>query len=575
MSFLSLFAEFDFSSISTATIVTAVMILLIPIAFIAVVKAVASRYKKVAPNEVLVIYGRRSGGKSGKGFRIVAGGGSLILPIVEDSKTMSTEVFQVSLDEKSIPNQDNVPINVRGVATCKIDTTDEALQNAAQSFLGQTGEEIARCMKNILLGHLRSIIGKMDIGAILRNRDAFNRQVIEESTEELQRLGFRVVTLVIQEVTDALGYIEALGKKAVAEAIQDATIKVAEAEAGAKKKVSDATRDAEITVANNAVLVAEANKNRDVQSAQYKVLADTEIAKANQALAIATAQQEQTLKVKEAERDAAETEARIEVSRKEAERMEQELVATVIRPAEAEQKRTVIAAEAAKQKLVIEASAQAEASIAKAEGDKQAKTLEGQGEAAKMTAEAEGQAAMTRQTLLAKAEGEAAVTQKALMAEAEGQAAMKKLALLGEAEGTERLAEALAKLTDAGKLILILDRLPALTDHVGEALSKVMREMFSSVAAGLSNIDEIRIIDVGGNGNGLNQVAGIVPTTVFKTIAALGAQGIDIKALAAKIGIDITKVEEMLGAVMTGNKADSPAPATTTAEVAPTSKPKA
>jgi len=54
--------------------------------------------------------------------------------------------------------------------------------------------------------------------------------VVEESTEELRRLGIQIITLVIQEVTDEYGYIDALGKQSVAEAIRDANIKTAQAE---------------------------------------------------------------------------------------------------------------------------------------------------------------------------------------------------------------------------------------------------------------------------------------------------------------------------------------------------------
>ena len=64
--------------------------------------------------------------------------------------------------------------------------------------------------------------------------------MIEESTEELKRLGIQVITLVIQEVSDAHGYIDALGQKTVAEAKRDASIKVAQAEGETQQKTSDA-----------------------------------------------------------------------------------------------------------------------------------------------------------------------------------------------------------------------------------------------------------------------------------------------------------------------------------------------
>jgi flotillin len=517
------------------------MILLIALAFIIVIRVMASRYKKIPPNEVGIFYGRkyRSVDSDGKvhcrGFRVVAGGGALLWPVIEHFQPMSTAVTQVEIDEHDIPNKDNVKISAKGVATFKIETTQEALHNAAAAFLGKSDEELARIVRNILQGHLRSIIGKLNINEILRDRDAFNKKVVEESTEELKRLGIQIITLVIQEVTDEYKYIDALGKQSVAEAIRDANIKTAQAEAETKKQVSDCNREADITVASNAVKVAEAERDRDVKKAQFKATADTEKAKAEQAFGIAMADQEKTLKVKQAQRDAAEREAQIEVQTREAARKEQELEATVIKPAQADRARQVIEAEAAKQVAVTNAEAAREAAICRADGEKQARVFEGEGEAAK-----------TRAVMLAEAEGQAAKTKQALVAEAEGEAAKKGMVLKAEAEGTKQLAEALAKMTSDARMILILDRLPILMDRGGDAMSKVATSVFSSVAAPLGQIDEVRIIDVGGTGRGLDQFSSIVPNTVFKFLTALKAQGIDFKPLLSKLGIDIEDLDQML-----------------------------
>jgi flotillin len=517
------------------------MILLIAVAFVVVVWAMASRYKKIPPNQVGIFYGRRykyldaDGKMQCRGFRVVAGGGALLWPIIEHFQPMSTGVSQVEIDEHDIPNKDNVKISARGVATYKIETTQESLHNAAAAFLGKTEDELARIVRNILQGHLRSIIGKLNISEILRDRDAFNKKVVEESTEELRRLGIQIITLVIQEVTDEFHYIDALGKQSVAEAIRDANIKTAQAEAETKKKVSDATREADIQVASNAVQVAQAERDRDVKKAQFKTIADTERAKAEQAFGIALAEQEKTLKVRQAERDAAEKEAQIEVQCKEAARKEQELDATVVKLAQANRTKQVIDAEAAKQVAVTNAEASKEAAIRRAEGEKLARVYEGEGEASK-----------TKAVMLAQAEGEAAKTRQALVAQAEGEAAKKGMVLKAEAEGTKQLADALAKMTADARLILILDRLPGLLDRGGDAMSKVATSVFSSVAAPLGQIDEVRIIDMGGNGRGLDQFGSIVPNTVFKFLSALKVQGIDLKPLLGKLGISLEELEQLL-----------------------------
>jgi flotillin len=519
------------------------MILLIAVAFVVVVWAMASRYKKIPPNQVGIFYGRKykfltpDGKLECRGFRVVAGGGALLWPIIEHFQPMSTAVSQVEIDEHDIPNKDNVKISARGVATYKIETTEESLHNAAAAFLGKSDDELARIVRNILQGHLRSIIGKLNINEILRDRDAFNKNVVLESTEELHRLGIQIITLVIQDVTDEYGYIDALGKQSVAEAIRDANIKTSQAEAETKKKVSDANREADIQVAGNAVQVAQAERDRDVKKAQFRTIADTERAKAEQAFGIALAEQEKTLKVRQAERDAAEKEAQIEVQMKEAARKEQELAATVVKIAEANRTKQVIEAQAAKQVAVTNAEAASEAAIRRAEGERQARVYEGEGEASK-----------TKAVMLAQAEGEAAKTKQALLAQAEGEAAKKGMVLKAEAEGTKQLAEALAKMTADAKMILVLDRLPVLLDRGGDAMSKVATSVFSSVAAPLGQIDEVRIIDMGGNGRGLDQFGSVVPNTVFRFLSALKVQGIDLKPLLNKLGVNLEELEQLLTA---------------------------
>ena len=517
------------------------MILLVAAAFVIVLRVMASRYMKIAPNEVGIFYGRSykyvadDGKPQTRGFRVVSGGGSLLWPVVERLQIMSTAVTQAEIDERGIPNRDNVKISARGIATFKISTAPEHLHNAAMAFLGKTDDEIRKIVQNILQGHLRSIIGKLEIEEILRDRDAFNKKVMEESTEELKRLGVQIVTLVIQEVNDEYGYIEALGRRAVADAKRDANIKVAQAEAETQKLVSDAQREAAVKVADNAVQTAEAEKNRDVQKAKFKVEADTARAQSELAFQISTAEREKELKVKQAERDAAEKKAQISVQEQEGARVQKELEAKRIRVAEAERQAVIIGAEAQKQVAVLQAEATKARQITEAEGARQARVLEGEGEATR-----------TRAVLMAQADGEAAKTRQNLLALAEGEAAKKKLALMGEAEGTQKLAEALAKMTRDAKLILVLDRLPVLIDRVGEAGSKVAASIFSSVAAPLGSIDKLNIVDIGGNGKGLSQIGSVVPQTVFNFITSCKALGMDPSKLAGKVGINIDPILEMM-----------------------------
>ena len=77
------------------------------------------------------------------------------------------------------------------MATCKVSQIPENLYRAAGAFLEKSDVQIQEFIRNILKGHLRSIVGKLDINSLLRERDNFNKRVVEESAPELVHLAER------------------------------------------------------------------------------------------------------------------------------------------------------------------------------------------------------------------------------------------------------------------------------------------------------------------------------------------------------------------------------------------------
>lgn len=539
------------------------MVILFAFAFIFIARALSSRYIKVPPNAVAVFYGRKykyvgpDGSPQTRGFQILTGGGKILFPVIERYQLMSTAAFQVEITEHNIPSAKNVGIDVHCVATCRISNVPEDISNAVTAFLDKDETYLKSFLQEILKGHLRSIIGKLEIDQLLRQRDEFNRQVLSESAEEFKRLGIQIVTLVIQEVKDAHGYIEALGKQAIAETMRDANIKVAEAEKETAIRVSNAEREAAQARAGNAAQMAEAEKSLQMKQADYKREVDSQKAIAETAYSLSKAQQERQLRVLEAERDAADKEAQIQVQQKEGLRRQKELEATVLVAAEAERKAHIIRAEGLQQTTSIEADTLRKKLEVEAEGQKTAATRIGEGEAAKAKAialaKAEGEAALVERRLLAEAAGK----RQALLAEAEGkerlllaEAQGKEKLLLAEAAGTRELAAALQQLSEQGKMIIILDKMPLLLDKGGEAFAKVAREVFGAVAKPFESIDKISIVDMGNGQNGQNAVSRlgeIVPSSVFRFLAQAKAQGLDISSLLKFIKIDPSVAMDMMG----------------------------
>jgi flotillin len=502
------------------------MILLIALVVMVVITTATRNYIKVPPNKVAVFYGRKHQTPDGRviGFRLVTGGARFKWPVLEDVTYMDLMVFPIDLDVKDVPNKDGVLVSVQGVANVKIRNDEQSLIAAAERFLGLTQEDIHQIAYKNLEGHLRSIVGRLTVEEIVRDRQKFNQEVLTEATADLAKIGLGVDVLTVQKIEDKEGYIQALGKARTAEVKRDATIGEAVASREATIQSTTALREAKERENQNLALIAQAEKERDVKKATYEAEVQAQQARARQAGPLSEAKARQEVVEQEVLVDLVRTKRQTEVAEAEATKRERQLVAEIVKPADADRQKIILGAEAQKQKEILEAEGRKTAIITVAEAERQHKALEGIGDAealrAKLLAEAEGNKAK----LLAEAEG----TKAKLLAEAEGV----KAKLLAEAEGALKKAEAFQKLDESAKTMLILERFPEVI--------KSFAPVAGAVAAPMGNIDKLVMVDGGGNGDGsgtLTRLANTVPTTMFNLMQTAKALGIDISQLLGKVGI--------------------------------------
>lgn len=506
-------------------LVPVLVLLTVFVCWVVVMTAIRN-YIKVPPNKVAVFYGRKHKTPQGRiiGFRLVTGGARLRLPVLESVTYLDLMVFPIDLDVKDVPNKDGVLVSVQSVANVKIRNDEQSLIAAAERFLGLKHEDIKEIAYKNLEGHLRSIVGRLTVEEIVRDRQKFNQEVLQEAGADLARIGLGVDILTVQKIDDKEGYIQALGKRRTAEVKRDAQIGEAEAAREATIKSTTSLREGKERENENLALVAQAEKERDVKKAHYESEIESERARAKQASPLAEAKARQEVVQQETQIEIVRTQRQIEVAQAEATKREQQLLAEVVKPAYAERQRTILNAEAQKQKEILEAEGKKTATITIGEGERQRHALEGMGEAdamkAKLLAEAEG----TKAKLLAEAEG----VKAKMLAEAEGI----KAKLLAEAEGALKKAEAFEQLSEAARTMLVLERFP----DVIRAFAPVA----GAVAAPLGNIDKLVMIDGGGAGNGggtLGRLASTVPTTMFNLMQMSNALGIDLTGLLGKLGV--------------------------------------
>jgi flotillin len=393
------------------------------LAFILAIYAVARRYKKVGPNQVMIISGRKykiktSDGRTEEvGFRIRRGGGAFILPLVEKIDLLSLEIITLDITTPEVYTRPGVPIIVDGVAQVKVGGDEESIRTSAEQFLGKTSEQIKEIAMQTVEGHLRAIVGTMTVEDIYKNRDQFASSVQEVAVSDLANMGLHIVSFTLKDIRDNHGYLEALGKPRTAEVKRDAIIAQAEADRDATIRSAGARQAGEIAKFQAETQIAEAQKNFLLQKAGFDASTNEAKAQADLAYDLQRYKTNQSLKREEVQIAVVEKEQQIVVQEREISRREKELEATVKRQADAERYRIQTEAEANRFKYETEARGQAEAQkatgyagadVVKATGCAEAEVI-----AVKGAAEAE---AMAKKATSWKEYNQAAVLQLILQA---------------------------------------------------------------------------------------------------------------------------------------------------------------
>ena len=574
----------------------------------------ARNYIKVAPNQVLVLYGRKYA--DGKGFKLVTGGAAFCYPIIERHRLMPLDAFQVKFAVENVPSEEGVRVTVNAVSSLKIGSEAAYLESAVRRFLSLDMSEIENFAREVLEGGLRGVVATMTVEELVKERTAFGARVQEQVSNDLEQLGLLLDNFLIQDISDEGGYIDALGVKRTAEVKRDASIaeadarrdediRVAEAQRAADEKASTARRIGETAKAEAETEISNAEKSRDTVKAQNEALVKAEQAKIEISAQIAAAEKDKQLRTARIAAEEAEALARTRLQAEEKKRHDAELEATVIVEAERNKEAKIIDADGAREAAIITAEGEKQATIVGAEAERERLAKEAAGameaaqhqaqgrkaQAAAELAEMEARAAGEKAQKLADAEG----TKAQKLADAEGTKAQKlaeaegiRASLLAEAEGVQKKAEAYQQLDATGKLLEVLEAAPEVVAALGQAFKEAgegtMAPMAQAIGQGLSNVDEIRLIEVGGGGKGgdqtkggvLSQLTDITPSTVFRIVEQVKALGLQDLAVQAgkRLGIDLTAVvsDRKTGPV-SADEAPTAAEETAEAEVTPASEP--
>lgn len=277
------------------------------------------------PDEAMLVSGAKKGNLP---FKIVIGHGAFVLPFSSRVSYLTLSMQEAEVAEECVTKQ-GIAVNVRAVIAFKVGSDPEGIANAAQRFLGSE-DKMSMLTGRIFAGHLRSIIGSMTVEEIIRERQRLAEEALDASKIEMSKIGLVVDALQIESIDDlGSGYIKALAAPVVAEVQRAARVAQAQAD--------QASAEAEQLSRRN-----QAEYERLTAVARAGFQADTERAQATAAQAGPLAEAQAAQQVLEAQTTLAERNAELR---------QEQLVAEVLRPAQAEAERIKVLAEAEAERL--------------------------------------------------------------------------------------------------------------------------------------------------------------------------------------------------------------------------------
>jgi len=481
-----------------------ILVVVLVIAVLLILAMAARLYRKVGPNQALVVYGFG-------GTKVVKGSGKVIWPMIQSSRELSLELMSFDVaPQQDLYTSQGVAVNVEAVAQIKVQSDPVSILTAAEQFLTKNAQEREGLIRLVMEGHLRGIVGQLTVESIVKEPEMVADRMRSNVAEDVAKMGLEVISFTIREVRDSNDYILNMGKPDVASVRRTADIAMAEAERDIAIRRAQAMREAKIAEAAaeqekvsaesvSQTKQAEAIRDLELKRAEYDRSVQEQRAQADKAYEIQANVQQQRIVEEQVRVEQVRKQGEIAVQEAEILRREKELIATVLRAAEVEKQRIETLAAAEKQREILRASAQAEAR--KLQGEAEAVAVRVQGQAEAEIIQAKGQA---------------------------------------EANALQTKAGAYQEFNQAA----VLDRL------LGE-----MPEVVRALAEPLTKVDKITVISTGADGNGQGTGVNRVATDVTTMIAQFPAM---LESLTGVRIDDLLKNVPATGAAMRNRDGEQP-----------------
>ena len=198
---------------------------------------ILSRIKVAGPNQAFLVTGAKGRSTTDamgdvstdmSGQKVVMGASVFVLPVVQKLHVIDLSSRRIPVAIRGAVSKQGVKCDLEGVAIVKVGGSQDSIRAAAQRFLNQQ-QGIDIFTSEVLAGALRSIVGRLTIEEIIRDRAAFASAVAEEAEASLTGQGLVLDTFQLQDIQAEGSYLEDLGRPEAARVVKEAAIAEARA----------------------------------------------------------------------------------------------------------------------------------------------------------------------------------------------------------------------------------------------------------------------------------------------------------------------------------------------------------
>jgi regulator of protease activity HflC (stomatin/prohibitin superfamily) len=188
---------------------------------------IASSIRLAAQWEKAVVF------RLGKYHTIKGPGLFMVVPLIDQTRTVDTRVLAVSIPKQQVITRDNVPVTIDGVLFFRV-------QNAADAII--MVQDYRYVVSQYAQTSLRDVIGQLTLDQLLTEREEIAKSIEHHVEKDTKGWGLEVTGLRIQDIDMPEELKKMMSRQASAEREKRATITKAEGDREAAVNLAQAAR---------------------------------------------------------------------------------------------------------------------------------------------------------------------------------------------------------------------------------------------------------------------------------------------------------------------------------------------